>query len=438
MDGEQNHMQHPNYQQACVQWPDPPPCPYLDHGIPVHEYTGLTSSSPYVLMEPHHNGNMQPPRALHRQLQPLVMPPWPSMLGSQTHVMSRVPPTAPVPITPWTTPLSASSTRPSAAPISRKTLTDADRREMCLMRKKHPTMKQTKIGAHFGVERSMVSTVSKVLRKTDMYLGQDNGRNPLVERLRGNPPDIERTLARWAQTRQKKGVKLSDDNIKERYFYFAAGIGSSALPSTSWIERFKQKYDLLDEKRRGSLAVVPECDSDAVSSSHASSGRSPTSPNGAESSSPSEGVTQHSHESIKMDSPDTFFDVSNIHWPLHPQSSTSLSSAFTDTTPFSCPPRPPSPTSPCFAPDAATALSPFIPRSSRRLQLLIPAGSDTQRPRGPTVPPLEQHTAPTPFSETPTPEDLPSMALDFSMEEAARSPGTTNQTPRRHPHTPVE
>ncbi|KAK4989997.1 hypothetical protein LTR66_006915 [Elasticomyces elasticus] len=293
---------------------------------------------------------------------------------------------------------------------------------------------------HFRSEDtdSMVSTVSKVLRKTDMYLGQDNGRNPLVERLRGNPPDIERTLARWAQTRQKKGVKLSDDNIKERYFYFAAGIGSSALPSTSWIERFKQKYDLLDEKRRGSLAVVPECDSDAVSSSHASSGRSPTSPNGAESSSPSEGVTQHSHESIKMDSPDTFFDVSNIHWPLHPQSSTSLSSAFTDTTPFSCPPRPPSPTSPCFAPDAATALSPFIPRSSRRLQLLIPAGSDTQRPRGPTVPPLEQHTAPTPFSETPTPEDLPSMALDFSMEEAARSPGTTNQTPRRHPHTPVE
>ncbi|KAK4976513.1 hypothetical protein LTR66_010852 [Elasticomyces elasticus] len=429
MDSEQKHMQHSNYQQAHNQWPNPAPYPHSYHGTPVHEYTGFTFSPPYIPMEPRYTGNMQPPRTTHQQLQPLVMPQWPSMLSNQAHIVPQILPTAPVPIMPLLTPVSASSNRSSIAPTPRKTLTDADRREMCLFHKKYPTMKQTEIGAHFGVERS---TVSKVLGKIDKYLYQDDGRSSPIKRPRGNPPDIERTLTKWAQAQQKKGVKLSDENIKERYLYFAAGIGSSEVPSTSWIEKFKQKYNLLDEKRRGSLAIVPECDSDAVSSSHASSGRSPTSPNGTESSSPSESATQHSRDPIKMDSPDTFFDFSSIPRPFHSQSSTPLSSHFTDTVPSSFSPGPLSPTSPFFTPDSATAPSPFIPQPSHGPQLLIPAGSNTQRPRSQTVPLLEN------CSELSTPKYLPVMALDSPMEEAKHPLGTTNLTMRRQPPTLVE
>lgn len=154
MDHEHQHRNETTYHENPGQWVDPhhyhPPS---HHQSPVNEYSGFAFSP--MPMEPMYTAPMQPPRTTHQQLQPLIMPQWPSMLTSQSSygtplfaaapissTSSNTTPVAAQPAT--TTPISATSTRSSSTP--RKTLTDADRRKMCLYHEENPTVKQTEIG----------------------------------------------------------------------------------------------------------------------------------------------------------------------------------------------------------------------------------------------------------------------------------------------------
>jgi hypothetical protein len=116
------------------------------HQSPAQEYNGFTFNP--MPMEPMYNAPMHPPRTSHQQLQPLIMPQWPSMLTTQSTYVPPIFPSAPVPMQPTTTPVSATSTR-STSSTPRKTLTDADRRRMCLYAEEHPTVKQTEIGGEY-------------------------------------------------------------------------------------------------------------------------------------------------------------------------------------------------------------------------------------------------------------------------------------------------
>lgn len=78
-------------------------------------------------------------------------PTWPSMLTNPNSYNSS----PPVAIQPASAP-PLKTTRPAIPPIQsqpRKTLTDDDRRRMCQYHIDNPSMKQTEIGALFGVER---------------------------------------------------------------------------------------------------------------------------------------------------------------------------------------------------------------------------------------------------------------------------------------------
>jgi len=94
------------------------------------------------------------PQTTHAQLPMLMMPhaTWPSMLTNPNNYSPHSAP--PVPIPSVTAPL-----KPSKLPAiqttsqPRKTLTDDDRRQMCQYAEDHPGVKQTDIGARFGVER---------------------------------------------------------------------------------------------------------------------------------------------------------------------------------------------------------------------------------------------------------------------------------------------
>jgi hypothetical protein len=98
-------------------------------------------------MPPAMSSSMPPPQQLHQrptyhQLQPLItpqaQPPWPSMLASQSSYAS------PLQGHPLGVPLAVPQRHGASTP--RKTLTDADRRRMCLYAEEHPTVKQTEIG----------------------------------------------------------------------------------------------------------------------------------------------------------------------------------------------------------------------------------------------------------------------------------------------------
>jgi len=363
-----------------------------------------------------------PPRPAHPQLQPLIMPQmpqWPSMLTSQSTYQPPLFPSAPVPITPASaTPVSATSTQTRTS-TPRKTLTDTDRRRMCQYHEENPTVKQTEIGALFGVERS---TVSKVLRQKDKYLYQEDGTRSPIKRSKGKFPDIERTLSNWARNHQKQGLPLTDAIIREKARFFARTVGNSEshlkTNSTSWLEKFKQKNHLL--ARKGSTVEESEGASDSPSTAHTPGGISPTSP-GAVSPSNTTMKAGKSEENLKTESPDTYDFSGHQRQPVHSQSSTSLSSVFTDTAPSTFSASTTSPTSlssPFFTPDSACGTNPFL--CNRQPANSQPGSGNFQRPRSQTFPMLvgvEQFMSPPSSSDALTPKYISNGTLDSPMAE---------------------
>ncbi|CBY00671.1 hypothetical protein LEMA_P018010.1 [Plenodomus lingam JN3] len=394
------------------------------HGF--HGYAPLPMEPIYgTSMHPPHHPSHPTPRTTHPQLQPLIMPQmpqWPSMLTSQSTYQPSLFPSAPVPITPASaTPVSASSTHSRTSSTPRKTLTDSDRRRMCQYHEENPTVKQTEIGAMFGVERS---TVSKVLRQKEKYLYQDDGSRSPIKRSKGKFPDIERTLSNWARNHQRQGLPLSDAIIREKARFFAQTVGNSEshlkTNSTSWLEKFKQKNHLMGARsRKGSIAEESEGTSNPPSNDHTPGAISPTSP-GALSPNNASMKTKKSEENLKTESPDTY-DFSNQRRPFHSQSNTSLSSVFTDNAPSSFSAGPTSPTSlssPFFTPDSACGPNPFV--GNRQPASGQPGSANFQRPRSQTFPMLvgvEQYMSPPGSTDALTPKYISSNTLDSPMAE---------------------
>ncbi|KAF1996512.1 CenpB-DNA-bind-domain-containing protein [Amniculicola lignicola CBS 123094] len=436
MDPEQHHhhQEQPYDDHNPNGWADSGPYGHPHHQSPVQDYNGYHNYAP-LPMEPLYTTGMHPPRTTHPQLQPLIMPQWPSMLTSQSTYVPPIFPSAPVPITPASaTPVSATSTRSHTSSTPRKTLTDADRRRMCLYHEEHPTVKQTEIGAMFGVERS---TVSKVLRQKEKYLYQDDGSRSPIKRSKGKFPDIERALSNWARNHQRQGLPLTDAIIREKARFFATTVGNNdshlKANSTSWLEKFKQKNNLMGSKsRKNSIAEESEGTSNPPSNVHTPGGISPSSPSVVSQSPVVTAKKSEENLALKTESPDGY-DFQNHHRPFHSQSNTSLSSVFTDTAPSSFSAGPTSPTSPFFTPDSACGPSPLFGNQQGRGQ---PGSSNFQRPRSQTFPMLigvEQYMSPPPSSEPLTPKYLNSTSLDSPMHEVRPPMGSIEDAMQSSP-----
>jgi hypothetical protein len=117
------------------------------------------SSPPGLTMEPSYGGMSIPPPYASLPL-PMPSHPWPSMLATQTQVPENYLPPVPIPAS-HSKPLRPVPGRKSSTSGStpRKTLTDEDRRRMCLYHEENKTAKQTDIGgkilqAHFFIHPS--------------------------------------------------------------------------------------------------------------------------------------------------------------------------------------------------------------------------------------------------------------------------------------------
>ncbi|KAF2721718.1 hypothetical protein K431DRAFT_294072 [Polychaeton citri CBS 116435] len=433
-----------------------PAYPHSHHGTPAQEHSSFSFSSPSLPMDPNAFGNAAHHRPIQPQLQPVspmhALPRWPSEIGQQSHggfqpmFATAVQPMQPMPFGSLPTPAPATPGRSASTP--RRTLTDHDRKRMCLYAEDHPDQKQTDIGRVFGVERRFVglsdsflppllppqltwsnSTVSKVLRQKEKYLYQDDGSRSPIKRAKGRSPDIERALAVWAKNQERKGAPLTDDMIREKAHAFSATTTSpdnQQTLSTAWIEKFKLKHNLMGARgRKGSLA--PEdaeiLSATTASSVHSPSGTSPVSPGLPEVTSPAgELHSSLSRDSLKHESPDSYAaEFPGRYGPSHSQSTTSLHSAFTDTAPSSFSPGPISPTtiSPFFTPDSGTAPSPFIPSLGTQHGLAILPSSNSHRGRSHTFPLLDQYMASQVSADETTPKYTTTLAvLDSPMEEA--------------------
>ncbi|CAL5867298.1 uncharacterized protein PFLUO_LOCUS1513 [Penicillium psychrofluorescens] len=346
---------------------------------PIPEYSGFDyGPSPLMAVDSVSYGMSIPPPYASM---PLAMPShsWPSMLANQSPFHESGMPPAPVP-----TSVSPSAPMPPIRRTStggstpRRTLTDEDRRLMCLYHEENKTAKQTDIGALFGVERS---TVSKVLRQKEKYLNRDDGSRSPIKRAKGRVPDIEKALTNWARNYQRQGFPLSDEMIKEKALFFASTCGcpesKDKVLTSAWLEKFKIKNNLAGaKKRKGSIDVRSgsnsptriNTDSAGESTGHSPRGLSPSSPSGFPACPP---LSPTLSLEGKKERADSVPDLAGGYERHHSKSTTSLDT--TSSTGMTSP--------------ASTLVSdsPFTPTSQSRLPTGMP-GSNTNRPRSQTFP----------------------------------------------------
>ena len=228
-----------------------------------------------------------------------------------------------------------------------------------------------------------------MLRNKEKYLYQDEGNRSPVRKPKGKFPDLERALANWAKNHQKQGLPLSDTLIREKLHQFSLSVGNSdqhikAANSASWLEKFKQKNNLMGAKsRKNSLADESEASNPA--SGAQTPNISPTSPPPTKEPSPA----TMDKDDLKAESPDLSAqaDFFPDHKPYHSLSNSSLASAFNEGASSTFSPGPQSPTSPFFT-SPGTA-SPYVSQASRVPSVSTPNGTfPPQRQRSQTFPML--------------------------------------------------
>jgi hypothetical protein len=211
---------------------------------------------------------------------------------------------------------------------------------------------------------------------------------------------------------------MSDALIKEKLRFFSMSVGSPdshlKANNSSWLEKFKQKNNLMGSKsRKNSIAEESE-DPSLPGSGTQTPNISPTSPPppGGKEHSPSAMSISKGDDALKIESPpDNYAEFDPHHaGPYRSLSNASLASAFGDTA-SSFSPGPTSPPSPFFGQD-----SPYMSQS----RMPSVSAASYQRPRSQTFPMIGvepgSYVSP-PSSEPLTPKYVSSTSLESPLSE---------------------
>lgn len=419
---------------------------------------------------------------------PLTLPSstWPSMLTPGQYPEAGMPP--PVPIQPSVAPVAPIPPPPRKSSTSsstpRRTLTDDDRRRMCLYHEENKTAKQTDIGGRFmHISMSLVhlefrltvrhsalrsgkkveyilplaetscfivplkmqfvltwvvrlkSTVSKVLRQKEKYLSPEDGSRSPIKRAKGRVPDIEKALSNWVRNYQRHGYPLSDEMIREKALFFANTCGSNdgkeKVLTTSWLEKFKHKNNLLGAKSRKSSFSTTKSEPDSptglsINSALASAIQSPTllSPTSPGFATPSPLSPTQSQDNIKAETLAELMADYQQH--MQAKSTTSLDTSVTSPTstlvsesPFTPTSQSRNPSADCFP---SRPRSQTCPLSTVDPGSMIPdEHSDQISPKTTLQPPFPGALQESPMEDKHDPKKLPGLDTSANMIKRNRS-----------------
>ena len=297
---------------------------------------------------------------------------------------------------------------------------------------------------HGYQSNNSTSTVSKVLRNREKYLNstEDRSSSP-VKRAKGKNVNLEKTLENFVRNAHKNGIPLTIEDLEEKAHLFSRMGGSPSgdnIPiSRAVVEKLMLKSGQGRLMRRASETNIPDSvrGSPSLSASQPSSAISPASP----SAHPSPSPLSANKSDEEKDGLGGFMDFAadgNAYKHSNSQSTTSLSSAFTDGGGSSFSGSALSPTASFnFSPDGNVGT--FLDQT-RQIPPPGGAASGFQRPRSQTFPTLDLEymnqqqnnepltpkyhvpsTAPTSALESPANEIQPSH-FGHGMDHAVTSP----------------
>ncbi|RMZ80061.1 hypothetical protein DV737_g3138, partial [Chaetothyriales sp. CBS 132003] len=134
----------------------------------------------------------------------------------------------------------------------------------------------------FNVERS---TVSKILRHKERYINpppKEEVTSP-GKKSKAKLPDFEKTLTNWVKNQQRRGLVVTDEDLRQQARKFSFSRSDQALLSSpSWLDKVKQKNGLSTSESGNPAhnSGVENVDSSGTSYDETPNNASPTSSNG--------------------------------------------------------------------------------------------------------------------------------------------------------------
>ena len=157
-----------------------------------------------------------------------------------------------------------SKKQPNEASRKRKSLTAAQKREICLKKTTTPFIKQKELAIQYDVSEGMISDI---LKEKDRWLAIDI--NSLQAGLRREKkvafPVIEEALTIWVDNAVRNGLTITDNILSTKAFEFAFLLKEDKFKgSNGWINDFKKRHNLKQYSVHGEAASAPLEDLDEM------------------------------------------------------------------------------------------------------------------------------------------------------------------------------
>lgn len=146
----------------------------------------------------------------------------------------------------------------------RKSLTAAQKKEICLKKTTTPIIKQKELAVQYEVSEGMISDI---LKEKERWLSIDS--NSLQAGLRREKkvsfPVIEEALTIWVDNAIRSGLTITDSILTTKACEFAFLLKEDKFKgSHGWIDNFKKRHNLKQYSIHGEAASAPLEDLDAM------------------------------------------------------------------------------------------------------------------------------------------------------------------------------
>lgn len=146
----------------------------------------------------------------------------------------------------------------------RRSLTAAQKKEICLKKISTPSLKQIDLSKEYNVSEGMISDI---LKARDRWLAiDDNSHQASLKREKKIPfPIIEDALTLWVENALQAGLVITDNILSTKALEFAYLCKEEKFKgSNGWVDNFKKRHNLKQYNMHGEAASAPLQDLEAM------------------------------------------------------------------------------------------------------------------------------------------------------------------------------
>jgi len=139
----------------------------------------------------------------------------------------------------------------------RKSLTAAQKKEICLKKATNPFVKQKELAVMYDVSEGMISDI---LKEKERWLSIDlNSVQASLKREKKVAfPIIEEALTVWVDNAIRNGIIITDSILSAKALSFAFLLNEDKFKgSNGWVDNFKKRHNLKQYNRHGEAASAP-------------------------------------------------------------------------------------------------------------------------------------------------------------------------------------